>query len=79
MKPPAIQGYINVSEIGKSVLAALGSGTVVALALTVVEAIRSNASAEFVNPAVAALAASLLGMLADQLRRLNHGEPPKSP
>lgn len=72
----SIQGFLNVGELGKSLLTAFGASSLVGLAVAVLSAIASNASAEFPSPVMASLVAFALVQVADQLRRLDHGATP---
>jgi len=72
----SIQGFLNAGELGKSLLTAFGASSLVGLAVAVLSAIASNASAEFPSPVMASLVAFALVQVADQLRRIGHGATP---
>ncbi len=73
------KGFLNVEELTRSIVTALGSGSVLALALTVVQAMLAHVALIFPDPTVGALATTVLTLVVDLLRRLNHGEPAPTP
>ncbi|HEY2157681.1 MAG TPA: hypothetical protein VGH33_18775 [Isosphaeraceae bacterium] len=70
------KGVLNPEELYRSIITALGSGSALGVALTILQALLSNVAVIFPNPIVGALATMLLTLVVDLLRRLNQGGKP---
>jgi hypothetical protein len=74
--PLATKGILSAEELYRSVLTALGSGSILGIVILSLQAIVNNAAVIFPNPIVASLATMLLTLVLDQVRRINHGTDP---
>jgi hypothetical protein len=70
------KGLLNAEELFRSIVTALGSGSFLGVALTILQALLAHISVIFPNPVVSALATMLLTLVVDLLRRLNQGDKP---
>jgi hypothetical protein len=70
------KGILVAEELYRSILTSLGSGSMIGLALTVLQTVLANAAIIFPNPLVGSLATMLLTLVIDLVRRLNHGPNP---
>jgi hypothetical protein len=70
------KGFLNPEELFRSIVTAFGSGSSLGLILTIFQTLLAHVSMIFPNPAVAALATTLLTLVVDLLRRLNQGDKP---
>lgn len=69
----SIKGVLIPEELARAILTSLGSGTIVGLAIIMLQAILSHVASIFPNPAVASLASMILILVLDLLRRQNQG------
>jgi hypothetical protein len=74
--PNSIRGALVPEELLRSIMTALGSGSLLGLLLLALQAVLNNAAAIFPNPIVASLAIAILTIVVDQVRRLEHGVAP---
>jgi hypothetical protein len=72
----SIHGVLLPEELYRAILASLGSGSLVGLAIVVLMAIQSHVAGIFPNPTIASLAAMVLTLVLDLLRRQIHGKVP---
>lgn len=70
------KGVIVPEELYRSILAALGSGSLIGLAIMVVQSISAHAATIFPNASVAGLVTVIGAMILDLLRRQQQGEKP---
>ncbi len=70
------KGLINAEELFRSIVTALGSGSLVGLLILLLQAILSNISTILPDPTVASLASMVLALILDLLRRQNQGTTP---
>ncbi len=75
--PAAIQNTLNLRELAHAALGAFGVSSVVGLLILLLGSISAHASQVFPSPTIAALASFVIAQSLDQLRRLDHGEPPQ--
>jgi hypothetical protein len=73
--PGALKGHLNTIELSRITLAALTAGGGI---LGLLEAILLGAGTIFPAPADAALAALVVTLILESLRRLSHGQEPGS-
>lgn len=66
------KGILVAEELYRSILTSVGSGGMVGLVLTVLQAVLAHSATIFPNPLVGWLASMLLTLVIDLLRRLNH-------
>lgn len=71
-----LKNVVNAEEIFRSIVASFGAGGLVGLAITILTAVLAHAAVIFPNPAVAALATTVITLVVDLLRRLSHGDEP---
>lgn len=76
--PGALAGFVNLDELARSIVTAIGSGGAVGIGLAVVGSLAQNVAAIFPNPLLAAVASIVLALVADLLRRMQHGAPSPS-
>jgi hypothetical protein len=74
--PGSVKGVLNLEELYRALLTAFGSGSAVGLLIIGLQAIHDDTSAIFSNPAVAAIASTLLSLILDILRRQSQGSDP---
>ena len=72
----AHKGFIVPEELYRSIVTALGSGGIVGLFLTILQAILAHVETIFPDPSVGGLAAISLTLVVDLLRRQNQGPGP---
>jgi len=67
------KGILVPEELLRSILASLGTGSVMSLVLTVVQSLLAHVSLIFPNPLIGGLVTLVLTLLLDLTRRLNQG------
>lgn len=72
----SVQGIIISEELYRSILASLGSGTLVGVMIGVLQALQSHVATIFPGPTASTLATMFLTLVLDLLRRQNQGEKP---
>lgn len=70
------KGLLNAEELFRSIVTAFGSGSSMGIILTLLQTVLAHVAMIFPNPAVSALATTLLTLVVDLLRRLNQGGKP---
>lgn len=72
----SFKGFVNPEELFRSIITALGSGTVIGLLILVLQALLTNVSAILPDPAIASLVSMVLTLVLDLLRRQAQGTTP---
>ena len=72
----SVKGLLNIEELYRSILTALGSGTTVGLLILVLQAVLDHVGFIVPNAAVASMLSMVLTLVLDLLRRQAHGATP---
>jgi hypothetical protein len=72
----SVKGLIAPEELYRSIVTALGSGSVVGLFILVIESVLAHVATVFPAPGTSTLATMLLTLILDLLRRQNQGVTP---
>jgi hypothetical protein len=70
------RGILIPEELYRSIIAALGSGTIVGLVILILQSVLDHVGVIFPNPSASSLMTMLLTLILDLLRRQNHGGKP---
>ena len=73
--PGSIRGFINPRELHRSILTALGSGSLLGVLILILQSVLAHASSIFPDAGTASLAAIVLTLVLDLLRRQGQGQP----
>ena len=69
------QGILVPEELFRAIVTSLGSGTVIGIAVVILQALLDHVVSIFPDPTIAGLASILLTLVLDLLRRQSHADP----
>jgi hypothetical protein len=70
------KGFLLPEELYRSIITSLGSGGMIGLIMTMLQAVLTNTATIFPNPLVGSLATMVLTLVIDLFRRMNQGSTP---